>query len=134
MNLPPSFWPCSTDKPSQSAWFRWRKTFADFLELLPILNPTVSLTEAHKIKLLRQSLGDEGQRHFDALRIENLSSLIGALDAFGGLWGARKSIFAARYCFSKLFQKHDESADEFITRIHQAAPDCQYNEIQPTKF
>lgn len=131
LHLPTQLWCSATEKPSLSTWNRWKKTFTDYLELLQVLQPKTVLSDSHKIKLLRQFLGDEGQRHFDALHIADQTTLDKALNTFSELWGARPSTYTARYCFSKLHQNPGEDVNEFIARIQQALPDCQYNKIPP---
>ena len=76
LHLPAHLWPADVDKPSKSTWERWKCTITDYMELLPVLQPGATITELHKVKLLRQFLGDGGQRHFDALSLggsENFS-------------------------------------------------------------
>ena len=106
----------------------------DYIELLPVLQPQTVLSEPCKIKLFRQFLGDEGQRHFDALRNDNFSTLEQALNKYNELWGDHPSTYTARYCFSKLQQNVGEDVNDFIARIQQALPDCRYNEIATNKI
>ncbi|CAI2737870.1 unnamed protein product, partial [Dicrocoelium dendriticum] len=134
LNTPPIFWSSAEEKPTLSNWIRWRKSFTNYVELLPVLNPTVCLSEAHKITLFRQVLGDEGQRHYDALQLENYATLSSALDTYTTLWGLKQNVYTARYCFSKLVQKPNESVNDFIAHIHQSIPDCKYNDIPPGKI
>ncbi|VDP93527.1 unnamed protein product [Echinostoma caproni] len=89
-------WPNTANKPSVTVWCRWKLTFCDYIELHLALNPSVRLSEDQQIKLLRQHLGFEGQRHFNALRIYAKNSQDDALKALYGLWVLRVHLHTAR--------------------------------------
>ncbi|CAH8451874.1 unnamed protein product [Dicrocoelium dendriticum] len=134
LTSPDPFWKDTSSKPSLAVWNRWKRIFCDYLELFTITHPHIQLSRTQSIKLLRQHLDAEGQRHFDALRLYESTSLTDCFNALDGLWGPRQHVFTARLSFSHLRQGEEERVNEFISRIQKSLPDCRCNEIPTTKF
>ncbi len=63
------FLPANSPKPAADAWYQWKQTFVDYVDLLPSMNNAAPLTEVLKLKLLRIYLGVLGQSFYDARRL-----------------------------------------------------------------
>lgn len=131
---PIPFWSRDCPKPSTDAWSQWKKTFKDYVELLPILTPTVTLDEKAKLKLLRANLGELGQRYFDASCIKDEADLEAALSKLDSMWGEKDNVFTSRYRFCQMRQDAGQSTDDFITDLTLAVQECCYKEINKDKF
>uniref|UniRef100_A0A0L8HDD7 Uncharacterized protein n=1 Tax=Octopus bimaculoides TaxID=37653 RepID=A0A0L8HDD7_OCTBM len=134
LHLPIQLWSTTSDEPSPTIWNCWKRSFLDYLELLPILQPTMNLSECHKIKLLHQFFREEGQRHFSTLRIMEFATLTKVFGLLNELCGSARNVYTACYCFTKLNQKPEKDCNDFIARIQPALPECEYNLIPPKMF
>jgi hypothetical protein len=131
---PTHFWPSTAAQPSAAAWFQWKTSFTDYIDLLDAFNPTSPLSESSKLKLLRHNLGDEGQKLFDAL---DLRDELTTIDAFGILdrsWGVSSNVFTSRFKFSQIRQESGETLENFITRLIQGIRPCDYSSIPQRKI
>nr|VZI27167.1 unnamed protein product [Spirometra erinaceieuropaei] len=131
---PLPFWPKNTQKPSNDSWLQWRKTFEDYIELLPILSPTIVLDVPSKLKLLRTNLGESGQRYFDALNLHKAIDLHTAFSKLESAWGGKDNVFLSRYRFCQMCQESNQCVSDFITNLTLAIQDCGYKEIKADNF
>nr|VZI52452.1 unnamed protein product [Spirometra erinaceieuropaei] len=131
---PLPFWPKNTPKPSNDSWLQWRKTFEDYIELLPILSPTIVLDVPSKLKLLRTNLGELGQRYFDALNLQKSINLQTAFSKLESAWGGKDNVFLSRYRFCQMRQESNQCVSDFITNLTLAIQDCGYKEIKADNF
>ena len=127
-------WPTSSEKPSIQSWQRWKITFENHKHIYSVVNSHVTLTDSHWNMIFRQCLGEEGQRHFDAMNLSNEQTVSAAMTRFAQLWGVQQNAYAARFHFSRLHQFPGEGVNDFISRIQQAIPECRYQEIPTTKI
>ena len=81
--------------PTTSVWFKWKISFSDYIYLLSDINPSTSLSEPAKLRLLRHNLGEEDQNYFDALNLRAKSSLEDALASHDRSWGLRTNMLTA---------------------------------------
>ncbi|CAH8497738.1 unnamed protein product [Dicrocoelium dendriticum] len=136
MNLsiqPPSpFWTDCGSRPTSDAWFRWKTSFLNYLDLISDL-PT-ALTEDKRLKLLRHLLRDEGQRQFDDLGLQGCKSVMDAFNALDGAWSYQMNVFTARYIFSRIHQEAGEPLNDFIARLSRAVRPCAYSSIPQKKI
>nr|VZI23925.1 unnamed protein product [Spirometra erinaceieuropaei] len=131
---PLPFWPKNIPKPSNDSWLQWRKTFEDYIELLPILSPTIVLDVPSKLKLLRTNLGELGQRYFDALNLQKAIDLQTAFSKLESAWGGKDNVFLSRYRFCQMRQESNQCVSDFITNLTLAIQDCGYKEIKADNF
>ncbi len=99
------------------------------MDVLPTVNNTVQLTEVPILKLLRLYLGDLGQYYFDARRLNEEATLEDALRQLTKPWGSQDNIIAARYRFQQMTQQPNETIDDFLNRLQQLVPSCDYKSI-----
>nr|VZI25197.1 unnamed protein product [Spirometra erinaceieuropaei] len=130
---PLPFWPKDTPKPSNDSWLQWRKTFEDYIELLPILSPTIVLDVPSKLKLLRTNLGELG-RYFDALNLQKAIDLQTAFLKLESAWGGKDNVFLSRYRFCQMRQESNQCVSDFITNLTLAIQDCGYKDIKADNF
>ena len=128
------FWPKNSPKPSSNAWAQWKKTFNDYIDLLPILTPAINLDDKSHLKLLRSNLGELGQRYFDAFNLEEESDLKAAFTKLDSAWGEKDNVFTNRYRFCHMRQEAGQSTSDFIADLTLAVQDCCYKEIPADKF
>ena len=131
---PAPFWTAQATPPAASVWLKWKISFLDYIYLLSDINPSTSLSEPAKLRLLRHNLGEEGQNYFDALNLRAKSSLEDALATLDRSWGIRTNVFTARFKFMHMRQEQGEPLDGFITRLIQEVKSCDYNSIPQKKF
>nr|VZH96039.1 unnamed protein product [Spirometra erinaceieuropaei] len=124
----------NTQKPSNDSWLQWRKTFEDYIELLPILSPTIVLDVPFKLKLLRTNLGELGQRYFDALNLQKAIDLHTAFSKLESAWGGKDNVFLSRYRFCQMRQESNQGISDFITNLTLAIQDCGYKQIKAANF
>ena len=84
-------WPTSSEKPSIQSWQRWKITFENHKHIYSVVNSHVTLTDSHWNMIFRQCLGEEGQRHFDAMNLSNEQTVSAAMTRFAQLWGVQQN-------------------------------------------
>ncbi len=71
---PRPFWQNGCPRPPAEVWHRWKETFIDYLNPVPLVYK-VSIPEVIKVKLLRWCLGEHGQVTFDTRRLDEATTL-----------------------------------------------------------
>ncbi|KAF6769347.1 hypothetical protein AHF37_11246 [Paragonimus kellicotti] len=134
LQAPDLFWTDPTVSPSVEKWTSWKSTFIDYVEMLPVFNCEIKLTEDHKLKLLRLRLGDEGRRLFDALNLQSkleFSDVLADLDKHCGI---RMNTYTSRFKFSSLRQAAGEDLNGFISRLLCSVRQCEYGTVPQKKI
>lgn len=129
---PRSFWQSGLTPPSPSSWASWKTSFLDYLFLIDAFS-SIKLSAVIKLKLLRQHLGDEGQRVFDSLDLST-TTFEEAMAALNKLWGLRTNVFLGRYHFCRLRQENGEPLETFLTRLRTEVQACDYSSIPARRF
>ncbi len=119
-----AFWPEAAAKPSSGSWNQWKKTFLDYLDVLPMWSRKSDVTELQNVKLLRHYLGESGQRYFDSISFQPDCSVADVLKELDRLWGSQDSVFMARFKFFRQRQTPSETVDDFISRLTHTARAC----------
>ena len=128
---PTPYWCDPAARPSDSAWRQWKISFTNYLDLLPAAS---AYSESQKLKLLRHLLGDEGQRHFDALDLQSSNCLSKALDVLDKSWGHQSNVFASRFKFCQLKQNNTETLEDFLYRLRSQVRFCEYDNVPKNKI
>ena len=134
IHAPEAFWSDPAARPTSEEWTNWKILFTEYLDLLILFNPSIKLTEEYKIKLLRQSLGKEGQRFFASLQLGSKTTLKDVFSVLDKHWSRRINVFVARYNFSLLKQEPGEPLDSFISRLTTCVRHCDYNLVQAKRI
>ncbi|VDP93364.1 unnamed protein product [Echinostoma caproni] len=109
-------------------------SFNDYIDLLPVLNPSIVLDESSKSKLLRHFLRDEGQRKFDDLNLQTCSAVQFALNTLDRTVGPQLNVFTARLRFSRVIQENGELLKQFVSRLNRAVRFCEYSKLPQKKL
>ncbi|CAH8493921.1 unnamed protein product [Dicrocoelium dendriticum] len=99
---PSSFWTDCGVRVTTNVWHRWETSFRNYSDLISDFH--AALSKEKILKLLRHSLGNEGQRKFDDLGLQECKSVKEAFNALDRTWRYEMNVFTARYVFSRMHQ------------------------------
>ena len=89
-------------------------------------------SEEHQISTLLYCLGEDSEDVLDLTKIsaEDRKKYEKVLSQFDNFFKVRKNIIFERSRFNRRNQSSDESAEQYITCLHQLADNCEYGEMK----
>ena len=109
-------------------WKKWKSRFEQFR----LASGLSEASEERQVSSLLYCMGEDASDVLDTTDIspENRKKYSEVLSKFDEYFKVRKNLVYERANFNRANQLCDESAEQFITRLHQMADSCEFGELK----